>query len=371
MPSRDIIRLLREQDERLRQTPIALATQSRIERHLREACATMPRRDGRWVGPLVVGVLAGAALALAWSKLHPKAPMLASPGRDVVAATNSSGKRDDCTFRRDRDRMDFSGRCTVELASATIRTDAESEIENTQEGVHVIRGRAWFEVAHVPAGAPPVRVRVGGGVIEVLGTRFVVDQNDRDGSVDLSEGRIRFLAIDRAPVEIRPGERLRWTNISIPPIEAPSVPVESAGIAAVGPSATRSVSASPPAPTPRSIAPPSREGSSPEARGDAGSAIDNASPQGARASAEATALRVMHLRTEGRYREAMTALAELRAANVDAHTAEVLSFEEGSVLEHLEDRSAVCSHWREHLSRFPDGQYRSFVTNKVSRLGCP
>jgi hypothetical protein len=369
MPSKDLVRLLREQDLRLRQTPVSLATQTRIVRQLREAVATRRPHDARWVSLLAVGVLAGAAVTLGWGKLHRTAP-IASPGRDV-AATNSLGDLAQCTVHQDHEGVDFSGRCIVQLASVTVRTDAESEIRNTQEGVLVLRGRAWFEVAHVPAGAPPVRVRVGGGVIEVVGTKFSVDQNDRDGSVDLLEGRIRFVAMDGAQVDIRPGERFRWTNVSVPAVNVPSAPVESAGTAAVHRSAARSASTSRPGSLPRSTASPSMDRNVPEVRGDAGPMVAIDGSEAVRASAEAAALRVMHLREEGRYGEAMTALAALHGANVDEHTAEVLSFEEGNILEHLEDRSAVCGHWRQHLARFPDGQYRLFVTKKVSHLGCP
>jgi hypothetical protein len=369
MPSRDIVRLLREQDERLRQTPMGPAMQARIERQLREASATRPQHEARWVSPLVVGVLASAAVILAWGRLRQTVPT-ASPRRDA-AVTNSPGETNDCTIHRDRDRIDFSGRCRVQLGLSTIRTDAESEIQDTREGVQVIRGKAWFEVARVPAGAPSVRVRVGGGVIEVLGTKFVVDQNDREGSVDLLEGRIRFVAMDGAPVDVRPGERFRWTNVVVPHVEMPSPPVDSANAAAAPQRAARSSLASLPARLPRSIASPSTERNAPKGLGDAGAAIARESPEGGRVSAEATALRVMRLRAEGRYEEAMTALAELHAVNVDAHTAEILSFEEGNILEHLEDGSAICAHWKQHLSRFPGGQYRSFVAKRVSRLGCP
>lgn len=369
MPSKDIVRLLREQDLRLRQTPVSLATQTRIVRQLREAVATRRPHDARWVRLLAVCVLAGLAVALAWGKLHRTAPV-ASPGGDV-AATNSLGGPAPCTVHQDHEAVDFSGRCVVQLASVSVRTDAESKIRNTQEGVQVLRGSAWFEVAHVPAGAPPVRVRVGGGVIEVLGTKFSVDQNDRDGSVDLLEGRIRFVAMDGALVDIRPGERFRWTNASVPAaVNVPSTPVESAGTKAVDRTAARSASTSRPGSLPRSTASPPMDRHVPEVRGDAGPMVAIDGREAVRASAEAAASRVMQLRAEGRYGEAMTALAALHGANVDKHTAEVLSFEEGNILEHLEDRSAVCGHWRQHLARFPEGQYRLFVTEKLSHLGC-
>jgi hypothetical protein len=81
--------------------------------------------------------------------------------------------------------------------------------------------------------------------------------------------------------------------------------------------------------------------------------------------------RVISLRAHGRYREAMAALESLHPLHFDVRTAEVLSFEEGNILEHLDDAAATCRHWRQHLVRFASGQYREFVEKKVADLSCP
>jgi hypothetical protein len=78
----------------------------------------------------------------------------------------------------------------------------------------------------------------------------------------------------------------------------------------------------------------------------------------------------MRLREEGRYREAAAALSTIRSAKIDARTAEVLSFEEGEVLEHLVDEASACAHWKRHAERFPAGRYGEFVDAKMRRLGC-
>jgi hypothetical protein len=368
MRSKDIVVLIREQDDQLRQTPMSLAAETRMLRRLREAAAIPARRNGAWGGVLVVGALAGGAAVLGWSKLRPAAPV-ATVERNTASA---SSHRDpgQCAVRQEHDRVDVSGPCTLQLPSVTLRTEAASEVQATQEGIQVLHGRAWFEVAPVPRGAPPVRVRVGGGIIEVVGTKFVVNQDEQKGSVDLSEGRIRFLPIDAAPVEIRPGQQVRWTNVPmVRPMPSPAV--ESPNGSAVH---QKTASASPTWASPaakRVAASPTADPGAPDTRGDAGPTTAADGPGGSPLSAEATALRVMRLRAEGRYNEAMTALAELHAANVDEHTAEILSFEEGNILEHLEQTSAICSHWKQYLDRFPNGQYRSFVVKQMSRDGCP
>jgi hypothetical protein len=206
-------------------------------------------------------------------------------------------------------------------------------------------------------------VGVGGGIIEVVGTKFVVDQGDRDGSVDLIEGRIRFLRTSGPPVEIRPGERFRWTNGVEPTVDAWGDPAESAsgGAArqAAGPSSATTLA--PKAALDKRAAEAPSEAS--------GSHAD--SQPAPRVSVEDAIQRAIRLRGEGRYGEARSVLAELHGASLDAHAAEILSFEEGDLLEHFERDSAICAHWQQHQARFPTGQYRSVVSAKLSRLGCP
>jgi hypothetical protein len=367
MRSKDIVRLIREQDDQLRQTPMGLAAETRMLRRLREAAVIPPRRNGAWGGVLVLGALAGGAAALGWSKLRPAQPVV-TVGQNIVAA---SSHRDpaQCAVRQEHERVDVSGPCTLQLPSVTVRTDAASEIQATQEGIRVLHGKAWFEVAPVPRGGPPVQVRVAGGIIEVMGTKFVVNQDDQNGSVDLSEGKIRFLTIDAAPVDIRPGQQFRWTNPTAPPMA--SAAVESPSGMAVQQKTAPAFPTSPSRAAKRAASSPTAEAGAPDIGRDAGPTIAADEADGSPRSAERAALRVIRLRAEGRYEEAMTALAALHAVNVDEHTAEILSFEEGNILEHLEQTSAICSHWKQYLDRFPKGQYRSFVVKQMSRDGCP
>ena len=256
-------------------------------------------------------------------------------------STGAHADPDSCAVRQDGSRVDLSGSCTLQLASLNVRTAGASELEATQEGIHVLRGEARFEVAPVPSGARPVRVRVGGGVIEVVGTKFVVTQGEREGSVDLSEGKIRFLGTGGPPVDIRPGERFRWSNVRNrePAADAPSGSTRSADGAIGG--AKAAPSAAPQQWTRRAAAEiPAPESSSQALdNGGASTADGSAVPP---ASVENAIQRAIRLRGEGRYGEARSVLVELDTAGLDPHTAEVLSFEEGDLLEHYGRDSAIC-----------------------------
>jgi hypothetical protein len=338
-PDKDLAALLRAHDDRLRQTPMSLAAQIRMRQML-----PVQRPERRWTAiALIAGAAIGAAATLAVSAGFQRARSMPWEEGGAVTAVDAGA----CWMEERSDGPAFSGRCTLQLRTATVRTEATAELRQREDGIEMLSGRAWFEVARVSAGYPPVRVRVAGGVIEVVGTKFVVDQGATDGSVELFEGVIRFRAQGRDPVELHPGEKFRWTNAP-PPSSSPPTPEPAAESAA--PPAS-----SPPLQPPK--APPLKRSAVPQEN-------DAETP-------ENIAQRVMSLREEGRYREAAAALAELRSKKVDLRTAEVLSFEEGDVLEHLGDNEAACAHWREHARRFPSGKYREFVATKAARLGCP
>jgi hypothetical protein len=360
--TRDIVRLLRAHDEKLRRTPIGLATETRIQRRLREATAPMAARRSLWAALLVGAAVAGGAAAFVWSKVGP--PAAAYPIERTAASASPPSDADACAVHQDEQRVDLSGRCTLKLASVTVWTEPGSELEAVQQGLRVLRGKARFEVEPVPTGARPVRVRVGGGIIEVVGTKFVVEQRDGGGSVDLTEGRIRFLGTGGPPVEIRPGEQFRWTNGAEPAADVSSSPAESASGGALRQAASPSTAPA------RGPTEPAAARRASQTTSDAGKAVADSRPAPSVSLQEAVR-QAIRLREEGRYGDARRVLAELHSASLDPHAAEILSFEEGDLLEHFEQDAAICDHWKQHLTRFPDGQYRSVVSAKVSRLGCP
>ena len=79
-----------------------------------------------------------------------------------------------------------------------------------QDVVRIRRGAAMFDITTVLPGEAPTRIAVSHGTIEVLGTRFTIEQTAHGGHVDLFEGRIRFIGLDGSSTEIAPGQRYTW-----------------------------------------------------------------------------------------------------------------------------------------------------------------
>ncbi len=77
--------------------------------------------------------------------------------------------------------------------------------------VALLRGRAWFDVARDTA--RPFRVAAGFSTVEVTGTAFSVESDDRGDSVFLERGRVTVSRPDdpARPMTLAPGDRLTAT----------------------------------------------------------------------------------------------------------------------------------------------------------------
>lgn len=77
--------------------------------------------------------------------------------------------------------------------------------------IELLRGRAWFEVAH--RGGAPFRVAANGALVEDIGTAFAVRETDGGGDVAVSEGRVRVRSDQAASwVSLAAGQRARWAG---------------------------------------------------------------------------------------------------------------------------------------------------------------
>jgi predicted negative regulator of RcsB-dependent stress response len=76
------------------------------------------------------------------------------------------------------------------------------------------------------------------------------------------------------------------------------------------------------------------------------------------------------LRAQRRYDEAIELLRRPHGRSWDPHTAEVLSLEEGDLLDRAGDSARACADWRAHARQFPTGTYREAVTEALSRPRC-
>lgn len=222
----------------------------------------------------------------------------------------------------------------------------------------VDRGRCRFVVTPRTGAQPPLRVQVSGGVIEVTGTEFLVDQGETSGKVDLLEGTIRFLAPGRAPIEMHAGESFAWISSAAPEASTSSAPTEVVVAREALPadairirkdsSAARSVARAVPEASATSGQIERETGRNPVAREDV---LD----------------RVQRLRSNGRYDEALRALPELNSDSLDDDDREVLSYEKGTLLERSGRNDAACQHWEAHARTYPRGSYRELVNARLSR----
>lgn len=222
--------------------------------------------------------------------------------------------------------LHVGGACRMTLAAPALamETWSRTRLERSRDGVRVLAGEIQFAVEHVPAGAPRVRIDVAAGAIEVIGTRFAVVQEGDTGHVDLLEGAIAFVDREGAEHAVLPGRRLRWNDGRV-----------------VG--------------TRERPADPERH------------ATATAHPDD---DIDATLEQVAALRRAGRYRDAVDVLHRARRRIGDAHGAEILSFEEGTLREHDAMAPAMCAFWRGHLARFPAGDYVGAVRSRIARAGC-
>ncbi len=233
------------------------------------------------------------------------------------------------------------GDCRLVAEHMTVQVWEHAEVSAVDDAFVVHDGKVLFEVETVRAGETPVRVGVSHGAIEVVGTRFAVEQDARGGHVDLLEGKIRFHEPDGSIVDISPGQRHAWGDQRLSPIVAAEVDETEIEIF--------------------DEEPPSMETKRRVGRRGAGRS-------GARAAAVIE--RVTELRAQKSYR---AAAAELRAAlrrKWDRRTSQVLSYELGEILRSSGDTAAACRHFATHQRKFSRGLYHGAIERAMERLRC-
>lgn len=78
--------------------------------------------------------------------------------------------------------------------------------------VELLRGRAWFDVAHGPG--PRFEVSAAGGLIQDIGTAFEVSREGDDVEAAVSEGTVRVFASSRSDASqvLHAGQRVRFND---------------------------------------------------------------------------------------------------------------------------------------------------------------
>ena len=324
---KDLLESIRQDDKTLAAVHIPAGASHRIRTAIRDH-KTSRRDRTRWLlAASSFAVAAAVAIVVLVSK------RAAPPVGEVVSA--SAG----CVTKAAGDAVDLTGSCTLSLPTMQIETSGNTIISETAEGVRVLRGTATFQVRPVPAGHAPVRVRVSGGVIEIVGMKFLVEQREGGGSIQLLEGTIRFVFPSGRQSVLHAGERLNWVD------DGPAPPS----------SASRSW-----VPPEDSIAP--QEPRSPFLALPPIANVDRSDPLYGQPLPLREALeRFNVVEREARYTEAERLREKLEPA----------SFELGSALEASRaDPARVCSHWRWHTKRFPAGIYNGDIEDRMRKLGC-
>ena len=337
---------LEREDELRRQRGLPPGSRARIWSRV-NATVEQRSRGRRWLRPIALVPVAGlVALALV---------LWLQGGARNVAGFAVEQQSKDCALRvlADRIRID-EGQATLAAEDLGISFENQGPVvvRREDDGVRVLEGRAEFRVQHRPRGARPAVVFVSGGAIQVMGTKFTVDQRDERGSVTLHEGAIRFQPLKGEPVLIHPGETLQW------PLQTPHDPEPARAPAPILPPPPQSTSTQPDARAKQVR--PIRTRPAPNV------ASRNANPP----DLEQVLHEIEVLRSRGEFEQAARQL-ETALREQPRGAREILSFELGSLLTNqLKDRNRACAQWARHQRAFRGGRYADEVDLARKRLHC-
>ncbi len=342
----DFAAMLRELDAQQSVRGMPIGARNRVAIALREHEGRRRSAWHRWLP--AASFAAGAALVLAvvgarW--LQPAAPSAVQPGVSVALAPSPTvgdfrvGGQG-CVASANGETTTLGAHCRLEAQHMTVEVWEQASVHADGGTVAVESGRVLFDVEPVRDLSKPVSVGVSHGRIEVVGTRFAVEQSATGGHVDLLEGKIRFHQPDGTIVDVMPGERHAWGDEAVAPFDAEVEILETDAPL---------VEAEPDAKAPRARS--RRRGVSAAA---AGRVIE----------------RVTELRAEKRYGAAISELRRALRRPWDARTAQVLSYELGELLRTDEDIEGACQHFEAHQAAYPRGRYRAAVDRVMRRLRC-
>jgi transmembrane sensor len=345
MSKRDFEAGLRAAEYLMTEFGVPAEVDLRLRKRLQDVEQGTPQRRTRWVPIAATASLmiaAATVLVTVASPMVTKDHRLSSSigGLEVLGPTNDLRSSVGANQVVDIE----AGGCTLVDAARGISLVVTSpvRIRKDADGVRVARGIVDVRVEKRRSGLEPVRVLVSDGSIEVMGTRFTVEQGEASGRVRLHDGAIRFRSSDGRTVDLRPGDSLAW------PLPAPP--------RAVGESGRNAASPRDPILTTKN------------AQGDRATAPPISATEFARS--EELLERIAVMRSRGQYRQAVQELSDGLNANLSPAARERLSFELGSLLTYqLEDGSA-CRYWDDHARRFPAGRYDDEIRHAREHLRC-
>lgn len=339
----NIVEFLDELEQQRSAEGMPVGARNRVQLAIRNHESKRRARWRRWVP--AASFVAGAALVLAvvgsrWSSPEPAvsapsdAPLAVAAGPSV-GAFHVEGSSD-CVLGQHDGASDLAAHCSLVAPHMSVQVWEPATVAADGRNVRVASGKVLFEVEKVPQGEAPVEVAVSHGRIEVVGTRFAVEQQSGGGHVDLLEGKIRFHHPNGTVEDVLPGERLSWgehATEAVPEVEFVEADVLEPEAAPVRKRARRS-------------------------------------ERGTEKQAAAIIEKVTALRAEKRYGAAITEVRRALRRSWDRRTAQVLSYELGELLRAAEDTLAACDHFAAHQRRYPGGRYATAVDRVLERLDC-
>lgn len=329
-------------DEEVRRLKGQLEAQPRSDAEVDEGRRRLLDEVGR-KRALHPGWLAGPAIAVAALLAAILLVRRDGPSQPRVRIT----ERAECVDRA-RDRISVTAGCA---SAAEISVDDDrlsvapgTELELRARGVALAKGRTRFSIARRDSLGDRFEVAVSHGVIVVIGTRFAVEQRAGGGRVEVQEGTIEFRwSNGAAPERVGAGGALSWPKT--PPQPAPPPP------------ATETATATKTHAKARPASPPPRRRPMRRRKRDA-------------PSIEALMKRLLRLRSQRRYSEAIALLRE--GSHRDDFTPvqrERLSFELGNLLRQSGRLEQACRHLKRHLRRFPSTPRKEEIEAEIAR--CP
>jgi len=346
----DIVAFLEELEAERRSEGMPVGARNRVRsailQHESRRRAHRRERWTRWVP--AASFAAGAVLVLAvvgsrWTSDVSLPPQGLAPSA-VVAPVAAVGEfqvqGDGCIANQAVAAAELAAHCSLVAPHMTVQAWEPASIRAEGRNVAVTSGKVLFEVEDVPHDEAPVQVRVSHGHIEVVGTRFAVEQQPEGGHVDLLEGKIRFHHADGEVEDVLPGQRLSWGAPDGVRLEGPAEPIAEAAVEL---------------PDADDATPPPRK---------------RTRARGTDAQAAAVIERVTELRAAKRYGAAITELRRALRRNWDRRTAQVLSYELGELLRAAEDTLGACEHFANHQAKYPSGRYDRAVERVLDRLDC-
>lgn len=379
---------LRRFDREAADRGMPVGARTRVAERLRREAIAREATSGfrfRWLPALTFAAGAALVLLVVGLGLRPAAVDEQDPASSALLGVFSV-QGEGCRYEGDAHQAVLDGTCRLVAPQMTVQT-WERVVLRDDDGLHLVEGTALFEVSHVEAGEDPVQIGVSHGTIEVMGTRFTIEQGPTGGHVDLFDGRIRFVSQAGEHTEIEPGQRRAWGDAVLAEaetVDTAEVEVEADGRgSALGSleSATDELAdeaetetetevddASEVAASERGRRKRRRSKSEPAASSSKDAEPAEAGPEDASAIIE----EVSRLRAQGRFADAAAVLRRAEAERRwDRRTAQVLSYELGEIIErHLDDEARACAHWARHAERFPGGRYDAAVRAARERLGC-